>query len=281
MTTDTAAPEVKGQVQYDASQVVVLTGQARRMLADASDYVIDSQELYEAAAQDLQRVKALAASVEATRVSITGPLHAAKVAVDNLFKGPKTFLDQAEQKLKGAMLTWSEEQERIRREEQRKAEEARRAEQARLEQQRREQEEEARRREEEAQRLEAEARAAAAAGDNRKALELEQQAQTEASAAADAAAEAHSTAVTAQVITMPVEVAAPQKVSGISTSTTVDFQVSDLHALVKHIAEHKELLNLVCADSVKLRAYVRGVGLNCQLPGVRVFPKKTIAARAA
>jgi colicin import membrane protein len=280
-TADTQTPETKGTVQYDASQVVVFGTQARRMLADATDFTIDSPELYEAAADDLRKVKTLAKQVEDTRVSITGPLHQAKVAVDNLFKGPTQFLQQAEQALKGAMLRWDNEQERIRREEARKAEEARRIEQARLAAEQREREEAARRAEEEARRLEEEARAAAAAGNTEQAEQLQEQAQEKANVASDAACDAVALAQTAQVITMPVEHVAPQKVSGISTSKTVDFEVSNLHELVKHVAAHPELINLLAADSVKLRAYVRGLGLNCQLPGVRVFEKKNISARAA
>jgi hypothetical protein len=278
--TELAPQDTRGTVQYDASQVVVFGAQARRMLADAADFVIDSPELYQAAAEDLKRVKVLAKTVEDTRVSITGPLHQAKVAVDNLFKGPTTFLQQAESALKGAMLKWDQEQERIRREEERKAEEARRAEQARLDAERRQKEEEARKADEEARRLEEEARAAAAAGNEQQAEQLQQQAQEKANVASDAACDAVAIAHTAEVITMPVATPAPQKVSGISTSTTVDFEVTSLLQLVQHAAQHPELLALVRADEVKLRAYVRGLGMNCQLPGVRVFPKKTIRAAA-
>lgn len=282
MTPETElAPDAKGTVQYDASQVVVFGSQARRLLADASDYVIDSPELFQAAAEDLQRVKALMKTVEDTRVGITGPLHQAKQAVDNLFKGPKTFLEQAEAKLKGAMLTWSTEQDRIRREAERKAEEQRRAEQARLDAERREREAEARRRDEEARRLEEEARAAAAAGDAAKAQQLEIEAQEQANAASDAACEAETLSQTAAVMTFPVAAPAPQKVSGISTSKTVDFEVTDLHALVKHVAAHPELIGLLAADTVKLRNQVRATGLKTNLPGVRVFEKKTLSARAA
>lgn len=276
----TADAQVRGQIQYDASQVVVFGTQARRMLTDATDFTIDSPELYEAAAEDLRRVKTLAKQVEDTRVSITGPLHQAKQAVDNLFKGPATFLQQAESALKSAMLTWDQEQQRIRREAERKAEEARRAEQQRLDAERRQKEEEARRADEEARRLEEEARAAAAAGNAQQAEQLQEQAQEKANAASDAACDAHAIQQTAEVISMPVAVPPPQKVTGISTSTTVDFEVSSLHALVKHVAAHPELINLLSADSVKLRAYVRGVGMQCQLPGVRVFQKSAIRARA-
>lgn len=282
MTTqnELAPQETKGTVQYDASQVVVFGSQARRMLADATDFVIDSPELYAAAAEDLKRVKTLAKQVEETRTSITGPLHQAKVAVDNLFKGPTNFLEQAEKALKAAMLTWDQEQDRLRREAERKAEEQRRAEQARLDAERRQREDEARKADEEARRLEEEARAAAQAGDQDKAIQLQEKAQEKANAASDAACDAHALQHTAQVISIPVDAPAPQKVSGISTTTTVDFEVTSLHELVKHVAAHPELLNLVIADSVKLRAYVRGLGLNCKLPGVKVFPKASIRARA-
>ena len=72
---------------------------------------------------------------------------------------------------------------------------------------------------------------------------------------------------------------APPAVKGISTSTNVDFEVNDLHALVKHVAAHPELINLITADSVKIRAYVRGLGMATNLPGVRVFEKQTMSAR--
>jgi hypothetical protein len=277
---DTLPPDAKGTLQYDASQVVVFGGQARRMLADANEFTIDSAELYQAAAEDLQRVKSLAKQVEEARVSITGPLLQAKQAVDALFKGPANYLAMAESKLKHLMLSFDQEQERIRKEEERRAEAARRAEQERLDAERRAQEEEARRRDEAARQAEEEARAAAAAGDTAAAEAAQQRANEEAAAAQEAAAQAHATAATAEVITMPV-VAQPQKVSGISTSKTVDFEVTSVLELAKHIAQHPELVNLIAVDSVKLRAYVRGLGMNCQLPGVKVFEKKTMSARAA
>lgn len=85
--------------------------------------------------------------------------------------------------------------------------------------------------------------------------------------------------VAQMVVAPPPAVAAPAAVKGISTSTTVDFEVADLLALVKHVAAHPELINLISADTVKVRAYVRGLGLACNLPGVRVFEKQTLAAR--
>ena len=71
------------------------------------------------------------------------------------------------------------------------------------------------------------------------------------------------------------------KAAGISTSSKVTFQVTDLLALVKHVAENPSLINLVAADEVRLRAYVKGLGTACNLPGVRVDVERTMAARAA
>ena len=83
------------------------------------------------------------------------------------------------------------------------------------------------------------------------------------------------------VVAAPAPAPAVPAAKGISTTTTVYFEVTDLLELVKHIAAHPELINLVATDTVKLRAYVKGLGLACNLPGVRVFNKQTMAARRA
>jgi hypothetical protein len=59
------------------------------------------------------------------------------------------------------------------------------------------------------------------------------------------------------------------KATGTSIKTAVDYEVTSLISLVRHIADNPVLINLVMKDSVKLRAYVRGLGLNTNLPGVR------------
>jgi NADH dehydrogenase/NADH:ubiquinone oxidoreductase subunit G len=111
----------------------------------------------------------------------------------------------------------------------------------------------------ERERLEAEAKALAAEGRTGEAAVKEQVAQ--------------------MVVASPIAAPAPPAVKGISTSTTIDFEVTDLHALVKAAAEKPELVALLAVDSVKLRAYVKGLGLQTNLPGVRVFQKQTLAAR--
>ena len=55
----------------------------------------------------------------------------------------------------------------------------------------------------------------------------------------------------------------------------------DALALVQHVAANPELISLIRADDVKLRAYVKGLGLAAALPGVRVFEDRVMSARAA
>lgn len=84
--------------------------------------------------------------------------------------------------------------------------------------------------------------------------------------------------VAAMVVPTATLVEEPPKVAGVSTRTTVDFEVQDLHALVCHVAQNPELIGLLKSDDTKLRAYVRGLGMACKLPGVKVFEKQTLAA---
>ena len=120
-----------------------------------------------------------------------------------------------------------------------------------------------------------------AQGDAEGAAKAQEEARQQAEASEQATAEAQAAMVTAAVVSMPVAAQAPAKVSGISTSKTMDYEVEDLHALVVHVAAHPELISLLMADSVKLRAQVRATGMNTKLPGVRVFEKRSMSARAA
>ncbi len=105
-------------------------------------------------------------------------------------------------------------------------------------------------------------------------------AEAEALAAEGRAGEAAvKTTVAAMVVAAPPAVPDAPKVSGISTRTTVEFEVESFVALVQHVAAHPELIDLLAANETKVRAYVRGLGMNTNLPGVRVFEKQTIASR--
>jgi leucyl aminopeptidase (aminopeptidase T) len=131
----------------------------------------------------------------------------------------------------------------------------------------------------------AEAAAAAALAANNAALEDElaaQQAQQREQAANQQANEEAAALRTAiAVVSAPVTDIATAKASGTSVRKTMDYEVTSLISLVQHVAKHPDLINLLATDSIKLKAYVRGLGINTNLPGVRVFEKRSMSARAA
>ena len=231
-------------------------------------FAITDPTTYELAAEELKAIKARTASIEAQRTGITKPLNEVLRRINDLFRGPSELLAEAERTLKGKMIAWDQEQARIAAEARRKAEEAAAIERARLA-------DEAAARQREAAEQAAAAIRAQSEGDA-------QAAELARAAAIRAQSEATAVATTAQLVTAAPVVAEPAaKVKGIATVSKIEFEVVDLHALVKHIAERPELLALIQPDNVKLRAYVRGLGTACALPGVRVFEEKTMRARAA
>lgn len=203
----------------------------------AKSFVIDDDESYEIAGDELKDIKDRISKLEAERLNITRPMDAAKKAVMALFAPPVETLAEAEKIIKTNMLGYFQEQQRIADEARRKAE-----------------------REAQEQREKMEQEAAA----------LRDEGQTSEAVVVETAA--------SMVIATPVSVATP-KASGVSIRGTIDFEVDDLHALIKHVGQHPELINLLTVDTVKLRAYVRGLGTNCALPGVRVFTNQSIASR--
>ncbi len=77
---------------------------------------IASPEMAVAAAEDLKDVKALARQVNEKRLAITRPLNDALKEVNALFKPAKEWLSEAEAVLKGKLLEFQNEQDRIARE---------------------------------------------------------------------------------------------------------------------------------------------------------------------
>ena len=103
------------------------------VVAMADELNVDSDMMYEAAGDELRTIKSRSKTLEDRRKAITQPLDAAKKSVMDLFRQPLASLEEAERTIKRKMLTYSQEQDRIRAEEARKAEEAARREQERLE----------------------------------------------------------------------------------------------------------------------------------------------------
>jgi hypothetical protein len=241
---------------------------AERTLQFIDGFVIDSDATYQLAAEELAQIKAKAKRHEELRTSITGPINKALDTINALFKGPAQLLEQAEAMLKSKMLAYTAEQERIAREARERAEALAAAERARLAAL-------AAAAEREAQAQAQAAAAAAAAGDA--------QAEAVAAAAAQRAqAEAVQAATVAQMVVAPVIQMEATKARGVTTRNGFDFEVTDLAALVKHVAEHPEHANFLAANLVALRNHIKAVGPTvCKLPGVKVVPTKSLASRAA
>ena len=150
----------------EAQEAVVV---AERMLTEAKSNVITDQFTYEISADALKVLKAKAKSLEDRRKEITKPLDAAKKSVMELFRKPLIMLIDAERIIKKAMITYTDEQERQRRE---KEEKLRRQAEAEETRKRKALEEQARKQEEKA----AELRKQAAEADAKEREKLEEQA---------------------------------------------------------------------------------------------------------
>lgn len=277
----------------------------------AQGFVIATPEDFQLASDELASIKGKWNRMEAQRTSITGPMNKALTAINALFKGPMDLLKSAESTLKGSMLDFSDEQDRIAAAAKKKADEEAAAAQKLLDDAAREVEAKAaaerqaiadaaaqtvRENAEKLEKLEQEAIEAAKSGDTSKIDAIEEQigsvvesgdlaarqareqsAQVNQAATVQAAnLRAQSEATTSAVFTQ----VAPVKAAGVSKSTTYDFELLDMAKLVKHLAERPELCNLVTVDSVKMRAYVKSLGANANLPGVKVFSKSSISSRA-
>ena len=264
MTTDNILAPVAALALPDSA---ALTASANRVLSFLGDFTIADNEDYGLAAEELQAVKARQKTLEGQRTSITVPLNAALKAVNALFGGPADVLVRAESVIKGKMLTWKNEQERIAAGARRAAEALAAAERKRLD--------------DEAAAAWAAQQEALKAAEKAKAEGNELAAAQATAAAQRAQAEATTSAAISQMMVAPVTTVEAPKAKGISTSTRIDFEVTNLLQLVQHVAANPELIGLLQADSVRLRAYVKGVGMACKLPGVTVKEVISMAARAA
>ena len=78
-------------------------------------------------------------------------------------------------------------------------------------------------------------------------------------------------------VVVQVEKATP-KVAGISYRETWAAEVTDLAALVRHVAAHPEHANLLTANQTALNALARGLKAAMSIPGVRAVATRDVAA---
>lgn len=245
--------------------IIAIQSEAGKAKTLAEAYEIDCPETYEMAGKDLQQIKARMKAVDEQRKSITRPLDEAKKAIMALFDAPTRFLQDAEGLLKRKMLTFSEEQERKQRELRAKLEEEARRERERLAAEAAAARAKA---EEEARRLREQAEAAKAAGDAAKAAKLESKADSRVEAADE---KAHALEHQAAVTIAPAVQIQQATAKGVSEREEWDFEYTDVNALPREF---------LIPDEKAIRAVVKARKGATNIPGVRVFSRKNLAARA-
>lgn len=262
------------QISLNTPDQAALNNDAQIVLDVAETYVIDSPLMFNEAGEELKRIKLKSKDLNDKRVAITKPLDDAKKAVMDLFRQPTEILNQAELVLKNSIVNYQEDQARIARLEQQKQEEAQRIERQALQAKAQAAEEASRK---EAEELQRQANEAAKNGNEEEAQKMAEQALIKFQTGQ---AQANVIAMEASAMSAPVRVTAPAKVSGISMRETWKAEVTDKAALVKFIAENLHLLNLVDVNTSAVNQMAKAMKGNLNIPGIRAYAEKSVAARA-
>lgn len=246
--------------------------QAEAYLMTAQMVEIHSQPQYEKAAITLKTIKAFSKQLEEERTKITKPMDAAKAAVMNLFRKPAKILEDAEQAVKSAMITYDNEQEKIRLEKERQAREAAAREEARQRKIKEDQERAWREREAEAtKQAEILAQKAQKERNEAKRAEMEAQAEKARQEAAKAQEKADERAQQAQEVFVPVEAVekTTEQPKGTSFRTIWEFEIMDEHAITRE---------WLVPDLKSIGGAIRSTQGKINIPGVRAIPRKVLAA---
>ena len=271
--------EIPAEVR--ANQAATLAPEtAQQALQVAQSYVIDDDDMYAAAGEELRTIVTRSRQLEELRKSITAPMDEAKRRVMDFFRVPLERLQEAERVLKLGMGTYQREQAA-------KAEAARRAAEAAAERQRQEQ-----------QRLDNERRAAeAAAQAERDRLAADAQAKmqqaidtgdakTMAEAEQAMAAAASVQAALPEVPTQLPEMPAPTPVvplvpraAGVSTRTVWKARVVDKSAFIRAAAGRPEIEALLIVNEAALGQFAKATAGKAPLAGVTFYDEPVVAVR--
>lgn len=291
------------QITIPAAPDGEITG-ASRALEFARTIAVNSQTSYELASVELRALKARRDALEAKRVEMKAPVLEAGRKIDDLFREPIAQIDEAMRVVKGTMITYQTEQERLAAEVRRKAEEE--ARRARIEAERKAREEreraeaemrrqqqvaaEAQRAADEAARRAREAREAndraaaeAAERERREAEERERRAKLNAEKAVEKgeqrAAAAMASAVEAAA--RPAPTVELPSAAGTSTRTLWRARVVDLRKLVEAVAAGR--VPLTCLEPnmqvLNQAAKAQREELAKFYPGVEAVAEKSLATR--
>ena len=221
-----------------------LLNQSAIWLEQAKTFDITSTDIAINAGESLKKIKALGRHLEQKRTAITVPMNQALREANALFKPAKKRLKDAEKLLKGKILKYQAEQDRIAQEAQRKADEEARKERIKLE----------------------------------KAAALAEQAGME-----DRAEDLREEIEVQEIETQkaPVVQSAAPKIEGVHTRTIWKAEVTDKLEFLKFVVEKRQdLVGLVEINQSALNAQARSLKDSLDLPGIKVAPEKRIAARS-
>jgi hypothetical protein len=219
---------------------------------------IRTAEQFTQAGELLKAVKGALRQIEDQRLAITRPQNEAIRATNAQAKAAAAPFEEAERAIKARMVEFSNEQERLRREEQRKAEEAAQRERERIAGEEREAAAKA-------AELRRQAEEAAAAGRAAEAAKLAARAEKQ-----DDKAEAKAE-MQAAVVAPVIQREAP-KVAGIATRDVWKFEVTDPSLVPRQY---------LAIDETKIRRVVQAMKADANIPGVRVYCEKQLAAGVA
>lgn len=245
MTTDTL--ELKPEQQAIVKQAEIISG-------ELSNFKIHNQNEYDVAGDYRRSIKTTYKQIEELRLSLTRPLDALKKRWQDFFAVPLDKLSNADHILETGRLTYSQEQERIRKEAEEKLRRAAEAEEAKKRAIKEKQEAEWRAKEEaariEAERFAKEGKAAEAT-----------KARAEADKAARLAEERRQQAEEVQVLA-PILASTVNKSDGIGARKNWKFEVVN-----PDLIPRKYLI----PDLVQIGKEVRAAGENLNIPGIRIF----------
>ena len=224
------------------------------LLATAESFTIGTTDQYNESSTLLRTLKAKQHQINELRLSVTRPMDEAKSRVMGLFKPATDRLSRAEAAIKQAMLTFTREQERQRREQQAKLDEQARVEREKLE----------RAAEKERERLRKLAEANREKGKEQRAEAFEERAAQ----------------VEVPIVSAPIIADDMPKTEGIAYRTTWKAEVTDKLALVKAVAVGEQPLSLLEANMSTLHAYARELKDKFAIPGVQAVSEDIIAARS-
>ena len=233
------------ELSDDAKEAKELVNQTGKMVIELGEFTIDSNETYECAGEHLKLIKAKMNALTEKRFGITRPMDAAKQKVMDFFKPPIAALELAEGGLKGKMVGYNQEQERIRQDAERKRQAEERAAQDKAD----------------AEALEL-AQIAEAEGDTKAAEEIREEAQQRIAPAA------------------PAVIAEKPKAAGTSMRDNYKAEVTDLMALIKAVADGSAPITMIKADDSALGQMAKAKKAASKVAGVRFYNDPIISARA-